>query len=200
MSAAEDAVALAIRNAGCPGYTLGTYRWSLGHLLRKLGRSEAAEKQYREILSDAGSLTYDCRAAHEGLAWCAIDRGQSGAARREAEAAVRLAEEMGDEALGPALEVLVAACRAAEDLPAARRAAEQRVKGARRVGIDYDLYFALRGATDVALDEGRTAEAHALLEEAAPLAELLDQQSGLNEKRAEIAQRRERLARMEAKP
>ena len=111
---------------------------------------------------------------------------------------MRLAEGMGDDALGPALEVLIAACRAAADLAAARLAAERYVKTARRAGTDYGLYFALNGAADVALDAGRAGDACALLDEAAPLAELLDRQSGLNEKRAKIARQRERLAQIEA--
>ena len=96
VASAEEAVALELRNPGAPGYTLATYRWALGDLLRQLGRTQVAEHQYRDVLADSDSDPYGRKCAHEGLAWCALDRGASGAARREADAAVRLAEGMGD--------------------------------------------------------------------------------------------------------
>jgi tetratricopeptide (TPR) repeat protein len=123
---AEEALALALRNPDAPVYTLGTYRWSLGNLLRGLGRTDQAEDHYRHVLADSSSGRYDRKAAHQRLAWCAIDRGEAAVARQDAETAVILAEGMGDDALTPALDVLTRACRDAGDRSGARRAAERR--------------------------------------------------------------------------
>jgi tetratricopeptide (TPR) repeat protein len=197
MISAEEALALELRHPEAPGYTLATYRWSLGDLLRRLGRVDEAERHYRDVLADGSGSAYAWAVAHAGLGWCALDRGDAATARREADAAVRLAEGMGDDVIGLGLEVLIETCRADGDLAGARRAADRYVKTARRTRSEYGLYFALRDAADVALDEGDAASARALLDEAAPLAALLDRQSGLQENGNYIANRRERLARLD---
>jgi len=194
---AEEALALKLRHRRAPGYTLATYRSALGDLLLALGRPEQAAPHYQAVLEDITSDLHGRKVAHTGLAWCALEGDDPAAACREAKSAVRLAEGMGDEQLTTALAALTEACRAAGDRVGARRAAERHVACARRTGSDYGLYFALRDAADVALDEGQAVEARALLDEVGPLADLLDRQSGLTTVQAEIAQRRERLAQLE---
>jgi tetratricopeptide (TPR) repeat protein len=188
----EEALALKRRNPGGPGYTLETYLWSLGDLLRQLGRADEAEPHYQEILNRPSAPPYDRKVALQGLARCALARGDTGAAVRHATAAVTVAEGMGDYALCAALETLLDAQRAAADRGAAERTSGRYLAVARRVS-DYSLYFALRGAADVALDggDGETAQRH--LDEAEPLAQALDRQRGVATFVGEIAARRQRL-------
>jgi hypothetical protein len=95
------------------------------------------------------------------------------------------------------LEALIEACRAAGDLPAAGDAAERKLQGARRLGSADRLYFALRSAANVALDEKDAVRARALLDEAEPHAEALDRQRGLTEEQDAIQTRRARLAKLD---
>ena len=108
-----------------------------------------------------------------------------------------LAEGMGDDALALAFEVLVEACRKAGNVPAARAASERTIAGARRIGSAERLYFALRDAADVALDEQDADRAHVLIEEAQPHAEAIDRSRGTTLLRDDIQRLRKRLAEIE---
>ncbi len=192
---AEEAVSLRRQHPNTPGYTLATYLWKLGTLLRELDRTDEAEGYYQEVLDDSASHRHDRFAALNGLARCALARDDAAAARRHAESALRLAEGMGDNVLCGALDALIAACRAAGDLDAAAQAADRHLEAARRVsGIR--IYFALRDAADVALDRGDAAAARRHLDEAAPIAEALDRQRDVETFANEMAKRRRRLAEL----
>jgi hypothetical protein len=56
------------------------------------------------------------------------------------------------------------------------------------------LYFALRDAADVALDEGDVTGTEALLAELEPYARALDESRGVTTFATEVAQRRQRMA------
>jgi tetratricopeptide (TPR) repeat protein len=203
---AEEAVALKERNPDAPGYTLATYRWSLGDLLLELGRHAEAAQQYEAVLADPGSDPYDRLPAQAGLGQCALADGNPATARRHAEQAVQLAEGMGDDSLCPSLELHLDACLAAPDLTAACKAAERYLTTAHRTGSNLRLYFALRDAAKVALAEAeaepaRRAElleqARAQLDEAEPIARLMDRSAGRDRSAREIAGHRKKLAELE---
>jgi hypothetical protein len=132
-------------------------------------------------------------AAYRGLAWCALDRDDADGAQRHARAAVAQAEPIGDDALCNALDVLVAACRAGEDLEGAWQAAGRLLEAAGRVGGHYRPFYAVRAAVDVALDRGDLAAAEGLLGELAGHAAALDADRGKTSLGGEAAKRRERL-------
>jgi hypothetical protein len=69
--------------------------------------------------------------------------------------------------------------------------------GARRLGSGYRLYYALRSAADVALDERDAARARALIDEAQPHAEAIDRSRGTTELRDDLQRRRDRLTEIE---
>lgn len=192
---AKEAVVLKQRHPDAPGYPLATYRRSLADLLYRLDRVEEAEAHYQEVPSDPECPSFDNFLAHKGLAQCALRQGDPRLARREAEEALRFAQSIDDSLVGPALEILVLACRRLRDLPAARAAAEQHVAAGRVLG-KVRLYAGLRDALDVALDERRFREAQAYLGEVMPLAQALDRKDNMNDFSASIEDRRVRLARL----
>jgi tetratricopeptide (TPR) repeat protein len=195
VAAAEEA--LAAHRPGAPGSTLAGCRFQLGDILREAGRHADAEPHYRAILDDPAATAYDRKAAHQGLARCAVAAGRAGEARGHADAAVALAEPLGDESLCTALDALVAACRAAGNLDAARRAADRYVDAARRVGGHYRPYYAVRAAVDVALDRADLDVARGLLADLDRHATALDKAGGTIRYTAWAAERRRRLAEVE---
>lgn len=174
IAAAEEGLALKERTPDAPGADLASHRWALGDLLLQANRHDDASRRYEAVLADDRSSPHGRRIAHAGLARCVLATGRLEEARRHADDAVSLAEGMGDESLQPALDVLINACLAQPDLPAARAAAARMLEGARRLGSGYRLYFALRAAAKVALAENDAPRARALLAEAQPYAEALD--------------------------
>ncbi len=192
---AEEAVSLKRQHPNAPGYTLAAYLWKLGDLLCKLDRTDEAEGYYQEVLDDPASSPFDRKVTLQGLARCALARDDAASARRHAESAVRLAEGMGDDALCPAFESLIAACRAAGDLDAAAQAADRHLEAARRVSR-IRIYYALRDSADVALDRGDASAARRHLDEAAPIAEALDRQAEVETFANEMADARRRLAEL----
>lgn len=183
------------QHPNAPGYTLASHLWTLGDLLRELDRTDEAEGWYQDVLDDPTSQPYGRFAALEGLARCALARDDAASARQHAASAVRLAEEMGDDALCPALGTLIAACRAADDLDAAARAADRYLEAARNVS-DIRLYYALQDAADVALDLGDASAARRYLDEAAPHAEALDRQREVETFANYMTTQRRRLAEL----
>ena len=119
VAAAQEALALETQHPDAPGYTLNAYRYILAAILRDAGRPVEAVPHCQAVLADPEANPLDRRAAHVGLAWCALGAGDVAAGRREARAAVLLAESLGDDALCLSFEVLAEACRAAGDLPRA---------------------------------------------------------------------------------
>ncbi len=196
IGAAEEGLSLMLRDGSGPGVTLATHRWYLGDLLREAERHEEARGHYQAVLDDPVSSPYGRMTSAHGLAHCALAGGDAAKARALAEQAVLLAESMGDDNLGGALDVLISACRYAGDLPAARSAAERMLAGARRIGSSNRLYYALRSVIDVALDEQDTARAVALLDEAVPHAEAMDRSRGRTIYRDDLRARRDRLAEL----
>ena len=120
--------------------------------------------------------------------------GDPAAGRREARAAVLLAESLGDDALCLSLEVLAAACRAAGDLDAAGEAASRYLAAARRVGGHDRPYYAVRIAADIALDRADLDTARVLIGELDEHAAALDAAAGNSVFTQDSAQRRGRLA------
>jgi hypothetical protein len=169
-----------------------------GDILREAGRHADAAPCYRAILDDPAATAYDRKAAHRGLARCAVAASRPGEARGHA--AVALAEPLGDDNLCTALEALVAACRAAGDPDAARHAADRYVDAARRIGGHLRPYYAVRAAVDVALDRADPADLDAardLLADLARHAAALDKASGTTRYTAWAAERHRRLAEVE---
>jgi len=198
VGAAEEALAVALQHPDAPGYTLGSFRYQLGTLLRAAGQAAEAVPHYQAILADAASGLWDRNAAHEGLAWCHLEANDLVAARREATAAVRLAESLGDDALCTSLDVLADACRAAGDLDAAGQAAARHLEAAGRVGGHDRPYFAVRTAVDIALDRADLGTARDLLTELDRHAAPLDAAAGNTVMADEVARRHERLAELTA--
>lgn len=195
---AEAAVNLAARDPEIPGYTLATYRWSYGDILRRAGRAEDAALQYHAVLADPQASPYDRKVAHQGLCRCALAQDDTTTARREGRAAVTAAERMGDAALCGALSAYVEACRAAHRFQAARLAADRLLQCARRSASQNRLYYALRDAAEVAMDEGEVVRARKLLTEASPIADDLDQSCQNQAWSRDIHRRYARLEELEA--
>ena len=183
-----------------PGYRLAGLRYSLGDILRHAGRAGDAEPYYLAILDDPASTPYERMAAYRGLAWCALGRDDVEGAGRHARAAVRLAEPLGDDALCMALDVLVEACLGGGDLDAAWQAATRYREAAGRVGGHDRPYFAVWAALDVALDRGDLAAAGELLAELDRHATVLDADAGGNRFAQVVAQQRQRLDHLQARP
>jgi len=194
---AEEALALYQDDA--PGYTHATYRWQLGYMLRSAGRPGEAEPYYQAILDDPDTYNpSDRKVALQGLARCALERGDLAAARRHALAAVREAEPLGDDSLFDALATAVAVHRAEGDLDAAAVAAGRLLEVARRLGGHYKLYFAVRDVVDVALDQGDLGQARELLAELGEHADALAAADATTTWAGELASRRERLSQAES--
>jgi tetratricopeptide (TPR) repeat protein len=194
VAAAEEALAVATQHPEAPGHTLGAYRFQLGHILCRAGRAAEAAPQYQAILADPAAGAFERSAAHEGLARCALAAGDAAAARREARAAVQLAEPLGDGAVCTSLDALAEACRAGGDLDAAWQAATRRLEAAARVGGHYRPYYAARTAVDIALDRADLDAARRLLGELDQHAEAMDATAGASTYTSETAQRHQRLA------
>ncbi len=197
VATAEEA--LATHNPEAPGYSLATHRFGLGDILRDAGRNAEAEPHYQAILDDPTSDNTSRKSAHEGLAHCALARGDPHAARWHATAAVALAGPLGDDALCPSLDTLVGTCRATGDLDAAWKAATRHLAAANRIGGHYRLYYALRAAADVALDRAATNRAdldtaHDLLVDLEHHARALDAATDTTAYTTEAAERHRRLA------
>jgi tetratricopeptide (TPR) repeat protein len=194
VAAAEEALAIGLRHPAAPGFTLNGLRFSLGDILGDAGRAAEAEPHYRAVLDDPAAIAWVRYAAHEGLARCALAAGDPAAARREARAAVLLAEPLGDNALCTSLEALAAACRAGGDLDAAWQAATRYLEAAGRIGGHYRPYYAARTAADIALDRGDLDTARQLLAELDEHAKALDTDTATTTWTSETARRHQRLA------
>jgi len=200
ISAAEEALALKIQHPDAPGHTLGACRYLLGDILREAGRAAEAVPHYQAILDTPGVNAWSRRAAHEGLAWCALAAGDPVTGRREARAAVSLAESLGDDALCTSLDVLAAACRADRDLDAAWQVATRYLETAGRIGGHNRPYYAVRVGVDIALDRADLATAKRLLGELDEHAAALDATTGTTTRTSETAVRHRRLAGLETAP
>jgi tetratricopeptide (TPR) repeat protein len=196
IAAAGEALAATAQYPDVPGCTLNDCRYQLGAILHDAGRAAEAAPHYQAILDDPGAGLWAQRIAHKGLAWCALEAGDPGTARRQAHTAVLLAEPLGDDALCLSLDVLAEACRADGDLEAAWQAATRYLEAAGRIGGHYRPYYAARIAADVARDRGDLATARRLLEELAGHAEALDADTGSTVYADETARRRQRLTEL----
>lgn len=192
-AAAEEALAVALQHPDAPGITLAGHRTTLGDILR-LERATDAAAQYQAVLADPDSAPWERRVAHKGLAWCAFDAGDLESARREAQTAVLLAEQLGDGALCTSLEVLAETCLGAGDLDAAWEAAIRHLESAGRVGGHAKPYYAVRTAVDVALAREDFPAARRLLGEMQGHAAAMDVSTGTTMWTDETARRRRRLA------
>jgi tetratricopeptide (TPR) repeat protein len=190
--------ALAVYQPDAPGYTLAAYRWTLGDLLRWANRAGEAEPLYQAILDDPTTGQRDRTATLGGMAWCALAAQEPDTARRHADAAVQLADTLGDVALRTALEVLAAACRAGGDLDSAWQAATRYLDISHRLGGHYMLYYATRDALDIALDRRDQASVDQLLTELAPHASALDTDTNNTTFADEVTQRRHLSIEIEA--
>jgi tetratricopeptide (TPR) repeat protein len=185
--------ALAAYRPGVPSHNLASHRSQLAAMLRDAGRHRDAEPHYRAILDSPAADSYDRKVAYQGLARCALDAGDTATGRRHATAAVRIADPLGDDALCPALEALVAVYRADGDLNAAWQAATRLLEAAARVGGHYRPYYATRDAVDVALDRDDLDTARRLLNELDTHATAMDTAHGNTTYTNKAAQRRRRL-------
>lgn len=192
--------ALAAYEEGGPGYTHATYRWELGDLLREADRHDEAVPYYQAILDDPGSRGRGRTAALEGLTRCALAAGDLVTARRHAEAAVRQAEQVGDNALSGALATLIATCMAEGDTAAAVDAVATRLEIARRLGGHHELYYAVRDGVDVALERGDRDTAASLLAALDSHAAVLDTDNGNTVLTAEALRRHALLADLTGDP
>jgi tetratricopeptide (TPR) repeat protein len=197
VAAAEEALAVAVQHPHAPGFTLGSFRFQLGDILRAAGRAAEAAPLYQAVLADPDSPSWDRYVAHEGLARCALAAGDLDAARREARTAVALAEQLGDVALCVSLEALAEVCRAAGDLDAAWQVATRYLEAAGRVGGHERPFFAARVAADIALDRADLAAARQLISELDEHAAARDAAAGTDTRVGEAVERRQRLATLE---
>jgi hypothetical protein len=181
-------------------YSLAGHRRQLGHFLRRAGRADEAEPLYQAALDDPDTAPYERWSALYGLAWCALDRGDTPAGRRHATAAVREAEPLGDDALSYALAALIQACRDAGDLDTAAAAATRKLEVARRLGGHSNLYYALDWAVAVALERGERDTATELLNELDEHAAALDADTGTSTTAEAAAWYRRRLADLHQDP
>jgi tetratricopeptide (TPR) repeat protein len=193
VTALEEALAVKLRHPGAPGPSLAGIRYQFGDALRDAARSDEAVPHYQAILDDPACSPWNRCAAHHGLARCALKTGDPAAARREAKLAVRLAEQLGDEALCVSLDVQAEACRAERDLDAAWQAATRRMEAAGRIGGHYRPYYAALTATDIALDRADHAAAQQILADLDEHARAMDSVTGSTTHTAEAAHRHERL-------
>jgi tetratricopeptide (TPR) repeat protein len=198
VAAAEEALAVALQHPDAPGYALNAHRWYLGDALRGAGRGTEAVPLFRAVLDDPAATQWDRCVAHRGLGWCALDAGEVATARREARAAVLLAEPLGDDALCTSLEVLAAACRAGGDLDAAWQAATRSLEAAAQVSGHDRPHDAARTAADIALDRADLAAAADLLDELDTHAAALDATTGTTTRTTAAARRHQRLADLTA--
>ena len=194
IAAAEEALAVAVQHPDAPGAVLNAHRFQLGDVLQEAGRAAEAAQHYQAILDDPGAAPWDRHVAHQGLAWCALDAGDPATARREARAAVLLAEPLGDEALCPDLDVMAEACRTDGDLEAAWQATTRYLEAAGRIGGHYRPYYAARTAVDIALDRSDLPTAKRLLGDLDEHAAALDAATGTTRYTGETARRHQRLA------
>jgi hypothetical protein len=194
IAAAEES--LAVHQLDAPGYTLSSHRFQLGHLLCEAGRYREAEPLFQAVLDDPEAPAYERCRAYRGLAWCAVDAGDPGAALRHATAAVRLAESLGDAALSLVLDALVDAALAAEDLDAAWRTATRWLEAAGRVGGHTRPYYATRSALVVAIERGDVETAERLLADLDRYAAIMDGATGGTDYRGEADELRGRLAEL----
>jgi len=199
LSAAEEALAVKEQHPEAPGYTLNTHRLRLGDILLQARRAPEAVPFYQAILADPAASPRDRHVAHQGLAQCALLVGDTAAARRNAHAAVQLAEPLGDDALGTSLGLLAEASRADGDLDAAWQAAIRYLDAAGRVGGHLRPYYAVREAADIALDREDLAAVDQLLGELYEHATALDTTTGTTTYTGETARRHQRLAALTAR-
>ncbi|GAB2614239.1 hypothetical protein Aab01nite_70790 [Paractinoplanes abujensis] len=188
ITTAEEA--LAAHTPGAPGTTAGTLRYRLGDILLGAGRHYDAVPHFRAVLGTPEPGRYK---AHVGLANCALKRHHPPTAVRHATAAVREAESLGAEALRLPLHALVEAHRAARNHEAASITATRYLELAGRLGSPYACFFALRSATDAALDRRDLPTARTLLTDLEQQATVLDDANGHTRRSAEAAKRRHRL-------
>ena len=195
---AREALDLVARHPDAPGYTLASCQWELADALRELRQYDDAAPMYRAVLDEVTSHPTDRLNATIGLGWCSHATGDLVTLLATAETAEAIAADLGPSAQCAALELVVSSARVAGDRDRAREAAERHIQIAFRMRGRYQLYFAFRDAVDVALDEGDTAHARLLLEQAAPCAATLDAQRGGHAFRDDIARRERRLQQLEA--
>lgn len=194
VAAAEEALAVALQHPGAPGYSHSGHRFTLGDVLRFAGRAAESVPHYQAILADPDVSPMSRRAAHKGLAMCALAEGDHEKARREADAAVLLAESLGDDALCTSLDVLAEACQAGKDLEAAWQAATRFLEAAGRIGGHVRPYYAVRTALDIALDRADFLAARRLLADFDEHAAAMDVSTGSTAWTGDAELRRRRLA------
>lgn len=192
----QEALEQRIRYPDAPGFTLVNHQCVLGDYLVEVGRAEEARQHYLTVLRDPDCDPWARSRTHCGLAECALIAGDLAGARREARAAVQVAEPLGDDALCRGLRVLVKACRAAGDLDAAWEATIAWLAAATRIGDHYWPYFAVSSAADLALDRADLAAADGLVEELVPHARAMDTAAGSTAHADAAARLRQRLVEL----
>lgn len=190
----REAAALKQRFPDAPGMTHETILRDLGRALDHSGATQEAAVVLRDLLAVPKLPLIDQLAGHCYLGHNALHRDAADEAVRCADAALDVAAVLGERQLIPALGLAVDARLAAGDGAGARRAAEQILELALRIGSPAAQFNALQDNFEVALHERDFAAAQARLDELDARADALDRRVGCPEYRGRVDERRARLA------
>lgn len=189
----REAAALKQRFPGAPGMTHETILRDLGRALDHSGAVQEAAVVLRDLLELPQLPLIDQLAAHCYLGHNALHRDAAEEAVRCADAALDVAEVLGERQMIPALGLAVDARLAAGDGAAARDAAERILEIALRIGSPIAQFNALQDNFEVAMHERDFAGAQTRLAELDARADALDRRVGSPEYRGRVEQRRARL-------
>jgi tetratricopeptide (TPR) repeat protein len=190
----REAAALKERFPSAPGMTHETILRDLGRALDHSGATEEAAVVLRDLLALPQLPLIDQLAAHCYLGHNALHRKAAEEAVRCANAALDVAEALGERQLIPALGLAVDARLAAGDGPGARSAADRILEIALRIGSPIAQFHALQDNFEVALHERDLDDAQARLADLDARADALDRRVGSPEYRGRVDERRARLA------
>lgn len=190
----REAAELKQRFPDAPGMTRETILRDLGRALDHSGELEQAAVVLRDLLAVPQLPMIDQLAGHCYLGHNALHRGATQEAVRCADAALDVAEVLGERQMIPALGLAVDARLAANDGAGARSAAERILELALRIGSPIAQFNALQDNFEVALHERELGHAQARLAEMDARADALDRRVGCPEYRGRVDERRARLA------
>jgi tetratricopeptide (TPR) repeat protein len=190
----REAAALKQRFPSAPGMTHETILRDLGRALDHSGAIQEAAVVLRDLLELPQLPLIDQLAGHCYLGHNALHRDAAEEAVRCADAALDVANVLGERQMIPALGLAVDARLAAGDGAGARRAAERILELALRIGSPIAQFNALQDNFEVAMHERDFEGAQARLAELDARADALDRRVGSPEYRGRVEQRRARLA------
>jgi hypothetical protein len=190
----REAAELKQRFPGAPGMALETIVRNLGRTLDHSGDVEAAAVVLRDFLALPRLSLTDQLAGHCYLGHNALRRKAVDEAVRCAEAALDVAEVLGEHQLPAALGLAVDARLAAGDGTGARLSANRILELALRTDSPVSQFNAVQDNFDVAMHEHDLEDARARLDDLDARADALDRRVGSPKYRGRVEERRARLA------